>query len=65
VCNRAWYCGYVCGFEMFRSLMLDDEQHANFKKVHINDVLVDTSTINELTAMGKEELPDVPNLDSK
>jgi hypothetical protein len=45
--------------------MLDDDQWANFKKLDIDDVLVDTSAMDELVAIGKKELPDAPNLDSR
>ena len=45
--------------------MLDDDQRANFKKLDINDVLVDTSAMDELMKIGREELFDAPNLDSK
>jgi hypothetical protein len=34
-------------------------------KLDIDDVLVDASAMDELMAVGKEELPDAPNLDSK
>jgi hypothetical protein len=60
--NRAWYCGYVWGFETFRSLMLYGEQRGDFKRVNINDLLIDEDAMGELAMIGIAELPDVPNL---
>jgi hypothetical protein len=42
--------------------MLYGEQRGNFKRVNINDLLINEGAMGELAMIGIAELPDVPNL---
>jgi hypothetical protein len=44
--------------------MLYGEQRADFRRVNINDLLIDEDAMGELATIGITELPDVPNLSS-
>lgn len=44
--------------------MQGDVQRANFQDLKMNDFLVAPASIEELVKIGREELPDAPNLTS-
>jgi hypothetical protein len=44
--------------------MLYGEQRADFRRVNINDLLIDEDAMGELATIRITELPDVPNLSS-
>jgi hypothetical protein len=44
--------------------MLYGNQRADFRRVNINDLLIDEDAMGELATIGITELPDVPNLSS-
>lgn len=61
--NRAWTCGFFWGFKTLRATTQDPKLKDRVPTVTAHELQMDPDAINELLAIGKEELLDVEGLD--